>query len=57
MRLYSTREVRQIVLDALQEKGFYIANANHHGVEISQTCGRISQHFKVKVEVVDRDPL
>ncbi|WP_187435946.1 hypothetical protein [Bradyrhizobium hipponense] len=57
MKLYSTRDIQQIVQDALREKGFSIDRASHGIVEASQGTGRISQHFKIKVVNDDRDPI
>jgi hypothetical protein len=45
------------MMKALEERGLSIDRASHGILEISQSSGRISQHFKIKFEnsEVDRD--
>jgi hypothetical protein len=55
MRLYSTREIQRIMMKALEERGLSIDRASHGILEISQSTGRISQHFKIRVENSEAD--
>jgi hypothetical protein len=45
------------MMKALEDRGLSIDRASHGVLEISQSSGRISQHFKIKIEnsEVDRD--
>jgi hypothetical protein len=57
MRLYSTRDIAQILEKALRDKGFSIDKSRSGAFESSQMAGFVSQTFKIKVESTDGDPL
>jgi hypothetical protein len=57
MRLYSTRDIAQILEHALRDKGFSVDKSRSGTFEVSQMAGVVSQTFKIKVENTDGDPL
>jgi hypothetical protein len=57
VRLYSNRDIVQILEQALRDKGFSVTEVKRGTFEVSQWAGFVSQRFKIKVDSVDCDPV
>ncbi|SHH04707.1 hypothetical protein [Bradyrhizobium erythrophlei] len=57
MRLYSTRDLAQLLAQALTEKAFTIDNAKTNSFEAVQKSGIVSQRFTIMVDTKDEEPV
>ena len=59
MKLYTVRDVTEMVFKALQQQGvFPIISVEGRGeIEATQRSGIVSQNFKIKIESADKDPV
>jgi hypothetical protein len=57
MRLYSVRDITEMVLKALRDThAFPVMSVDRGTIEITQSTGRVSQSFRITIESNDKDP-